>query len=81
MLNSYQLENQNKTCYLISHNFERFLLVSVFILGFIIMKFFVFKETEATRIEKEKKAQLIHEYLEKHKSENEEFFFQATVSK
>ena len=81
MLNSFQIENPNKACYLISQNYERLLLISVFIFGFIIMKFFVFKESETSRKEKENKAYLIHEYLEKHKSENEEFFFQTIEEK
>lgn len=70
MLSSYNFGTKN--CLFISDNLDRLLVICVFIISFIIMKFFVFKESTK---QDEQKSQQTFEYLKSHQKEDEDFFF------
>ena len=70
MLSSYNFGT--KYCLSISDNLDRLLVISVFIISFIIMKFFIFKES--TKQDEQKSQQTLN-FLKKHQIEDEDFFF------
>jgi hypothetical protein len=66
-------------CASISPEMEKIILIAVFIIGFCLFKFIFGREDPEMKKEKEIKAKLVEEYLEKYKKENEEFFFDTTI--
>jgi len=65
----------NNCSSIISGYYENIILISAFILGFIICKYYIFKESKINKPEKERLSKLTEEYLEKYRQENEDFFF------
>jgi hypothetical protein len=66
----------NENCTVISQHLEQILVVCFFVLGFLIMKFFLGeKKNPQLSKEKEIKSKMVHDYLEQHRKENEDFFF------
>ena len=60
------------------NNYAQLITLVVFLLGFMVFKYIVFKETKTERElseTKQRKSKMAEDYLNLHKQENEEFFF------